>query len=68
MQEYRISVLLLPLKYKYYNILIINILKIALAENDFFNHSLNQIFRWIFAGAKVENRILIPKYISRGFT
>ena len=48
--------------------LIINILKSALAENDFVNHSLNQIFRWIFAGAKVEKRILIPKYISRGFT
>ena len=36
-----------------------------LAENDFVNHSLNQIFRWIFAGAKVENRILIPKFIFK---
>ena len=33
--------------------LIINILKSALAENDFVNHSLNQIFRWIFVAAKV---------------
>ena len=43
--------------------LIINILKSALAENDFVNHSLNQIFRRIFADAKVENRILIRKFI-----
>ena len=43
--------------------MIINILKSMLAENDFVNHSLNQIFRWIFADAKVENRILIRKFI-----
>ena len=39
---------LLSLKYKYYNVLIINILKSMRAENDSINHSLNQIFRWIF--------------------
>ena len=33
--------------------MIVIISKNALAENDFVNHSLNQIFRWIFAGAKV---------------
>ena len=43
--------------------MIINILKSMPAENVFVYHSLNQIFRWIFAGAKVENRILIRKFI-----
>ena len=41
--------------------MIINISKNMRAENDFVNHSLNQIFRWIFPGGEGIKKSSDPK-------